>query len=123
VLPNYVRVCLTTTGKTLARRRADAVGFLAAEMEALRFAVGHRDDTVRLTQEVINTKPDDPRAAFGFDDSAKNGAVNPTVALPIAKLQCMQEELVKAGNLKAPIDLAKITDASIRAEAEKHVGK
>jgi hypothetical protein len=30
---------------------------------------------------------------------------------------------VKAGNLKAPIDLAAITDNQIRAEAEKRAGK
>ena len=35
----------------------------------------------------------------------------------------MQGELIKAGNLKAPVDLAKITDASIRDEAAKRAGK
>jgi hypothetical protein len=35
----------------------------------------------------------------------------------------MQSELVKAGNLKTPVDLATITDGSIRAEAEKQAGK
>jgi hypothetical protein len=35
----------------------------------------------------------------------------------------MQGELVKAGNLKAPIDLAKITDPAIRDEAAKLAGK
>jgi hypothetical protein len=35
----------------------------------------------------------------------------------------MQDQLVSAGNLKAPVDLAKITDADIRAEAAKRAGK
>jgi hypothetical protein len=35
----------------------------------------------------------------------------------------MQDELVKAGNLKAAIDLTKITDAEIRVEAMKRTGK
>ncbi len=123
ILPNYLRVCLTTTGKTLTNRRADAVGFIAAEMDALRFAVSHRDDTIALTREVIQAKPDDPRAAYAFDDTVKHGAVDPAVSLPMDKLSWMQDELVKAGNLKTPIDLAKITDASIRAEAEKRLAK
>ena len=122
ILPNYLRVCLTTTGKVLTDRRADAVGFIAAEMNALRFAVSHRDDTIALTRELIQAKPDDPRPAYAFDITVKHGMVDPTVPLPMYKLNWMQDALVKAGNLKTPIDLAKITDASIRAEAEKRAG-
>ncbi len=123
VLPNYVRLCLTMTGKTLASRREDAINFVAAEMDALRFAVSHRDDTIALTREVIHSKPDDPRPAYAFDDTVKRGAVDPAVTLPLDKLNWMQSELVKAGNLKTPIDLAKITDADIRTEAAKRAGK
>jgi len=123
ILPNYVRLCLTTTGKVLTDRRADAVGFIAAEMDALRYAVSHRDDTVALTRDIIQSKPDDPRAGYAFDDTVKHGMVDPTVPLPMYKLSWLQDELVKAGNLKTPIDLAKITDAGIRAEAEKRAGK
>jgi NitT/TauT family transport system substrate-binding protein len=123
ILPNYLRVCLTTTGKVLTDRRADAVGFIAAEMNALRFAVSHRDDTIALTRELIQAKPDDPRPAYAFDITVKHGMVDPTVPLPMYKLSWMQDELVKAGNLKTPIDLAKITDAGIRAEAEKRMVK
>jgi ABC-type nitrate/sulfonate/bicarbonate transport system substrate-binding protein len=123
ILPNYVRLCLTMTGKTIASRRADAIGFIAAEMDALRFAVSHRDDTIALTREIIQAKPDDPRPAYAFDDTVKHGAVDPAVPLPMDKLSWMQDELVKAGNLKTPIDLAKITDGDIRNEAAKRAGK
>src|SRR5262245_45440146 len=118
-LPNYVRLCLTMTGKTTDERRADAVNFVAAEIEALTFAVGHRDETIKLTQDTIKAKPDDPRPAYAFDDTIKQNAVDPSVTLPLDKLNWMQNELVKAGNLKAPIDLSKITDTGIRAEAAK----
>jgi NitT/TauT family transport system substrate-binding protein len=121
-LPNYVRLCLTVTGKTVAQRRADAVNFIAAEIEAIRFAVGHRDETIKLTHETINAKPDDPRPAYAFDDTIKQHAIDPSVTLPLDKLNWMQNELVKAGNLKTPIDLAKITDTEIRAEATKRAG-
>jgi NitT/TauT family transport system substrate-binding protein len=122
-LPNYLRLCLTMTGKTLAAKREDAINFVAAEMDALAFAVSHRDETIKLTQESIHTKPDDPRPAYAFDDTVKRNAVDPAVALPLDKLNWMQDELVKAGNLKAAIDLAKITDTEIRAEATKRAGK
>ena len=123
VLPNYLRVCLTVTGKTLADRRAEAIGFVAAEMNALRFALSHRDETIKLTQEVIKAKPDDPRAAYTYDDTVKHGLIDPEVNLPIDKLAWMQNELLKAGNLKEAIDLAKITAPDIRAEAAKRVAK
>jgi NitT/TauT family transport system substrate-binding protein len=122
-LPNYLRLCLTMTGKTLVAKREDAVNFVAAEMDALGFAVSHRDETIKLTQESIHTKPDDPRPAYAYDDTVKHNAVDPAVTLPLDKLNWMQNELVKAGNLKAPIDLAKITDTGIRAEAAKRASK
>jgi NitT/TauT family transport system substrate-binding protein len=121
ILPNYLRECLTTTGKTLANRRAEAIGFIAAEMDALRFAVTHRDETINLTHEVINAKPDDPRPAYAYDDAIKHGAVDPAVSMPLDKLNWMQNELVRAGILKAAIKLTKITDADIRAEAAKRL--
>jgi NitT/TauT family transport system substrate-binding protein len=122
-LPNYVRLCLTMTGKTIASRREDAIGFIAAEMNALIFAVSHRDETIKLTQETIHAKPDDPRPAYAYDDTLKQGAIDPAVKLPLDKLNWMQGELAKAGNLKTPVDLGKITDSDIRAEAAKRADK
>src|SRR6476660_5081652 len=118
-LPNYVRLCLTMTGKTIAERRADAINFVAAEIEALTFAVSHRDATIKLTQDTINAKAEDQRPAYAFADTVKRRSIDPSVTLPLDKLNWMQNELVKAGNLKTPIDLSKITDAGIRAEAAK----
>jgi len=122
-LPNYVRLCLTMTGKTLSARRDDAVNFVAAEMDALRYAASHRDETIALTREKIGAKPEDPKPAFAYDDTLAHKAIDPGVALPLDKLQWMQGELVKAGNLKAPIDLAKVTDPAIRDDAAKRAGK
>ena len=122
VLPNYVRLCLTVTGKTLAARREDAINFVAAEMDALHFAVTHRDDTIALTREAIHAKPDDPRPPYAYDDTIKRDSIDPAVTLPLDKLTWMQDELLKAGNLKTPIDLAKITAPDIRDEAAKRAG-
>jgi ABC-type nitrate/sulfonate/bicarbonate transport system substrate-binding protein len=123
VLPNYVRLCLSMTGRTIASRRGDAIGFIAAQMEALKFAVGHRDETIKLTQSAIHAKSDDLRPAYAFDDAIKRHAVDPSVTLPIDKLNWMQNELVKAGNLKTPFDLTMMTAPDIRAEATKLMTK
>lgn len=122
-LPNYVRLCLTMTGKKIAERRAEAIRFVAAEMDALHYAMTHRDDTIRVTREAIHAKPDDPRLAFAYDDTVKRKAVDPTVTLPLTKLNWMQNVLINAGNLKAAVDLTKITAPDIRDAAAKLAGK
>src|SRR5262249_1265276 len=65
-VPNFLRVCITSSDKKLAERGDDAVKFLAAEMAALRFALANRDATIALTRELIHAKPDDPRPAFVY---------------------------------------------------------
>jgi len=121
-LPNYVRLCLTMTGKTIAQRREAAVRFLAAEIEALRYAVAHGEETVALTREIIDSKPDDPRAAYVYDTVVKNHDVDPEIAIPMDKLDWLQNDLVKTGNLDRAGDLSRIVDASLRARALGLVG-
>jgi NitT/TauT family transport system substrate-binding protein len=121
-LPNYVRLCLTVTGKTVAQRRDPATRFLAAQIEALRYAVSHREETLALTREILDTKPDDPRAAYVYDSVVKHRDVDPEISIPMDKLDWMQNDLVKTGNLDRPGDLAKIVDTSLRADALKLAG-
>ena len=47
----------------------DAVKFLAAEMNALHYALSHKAETVALTDQITHAKPDDPRPAFVYDDA------------------------------------------------------
>ena len=122
-MPNFLRVCLVTSGKVLAERGDDAVHFLAAEMQALHYALSHKAETVALTQEIIHAKADDPRPAFVYDDAVAHHAIDPDLAIPSAKLEWMQQQLIKAGKLKEPIPLAKITAPEYREKALKLVGK
>jgi NitT/TauT family transport system substrate-binding protein len=122
-VPNFLRVCIVSTAKTLAARGDDAVKFLAAEMNALRFALSNKDATVALTREIIHAKPDDPRPAFVYDDAIEHKAVDPTLPLPAAKIQWIQEQMVKAGKLTTPLDLKAVTAPEYREKALKLVGK
>ncbi len=121
-VPNFLRVCLVSSAKKLAERGDDAVKFLAAEMSALRFALSHRDETIALTRELIHAKPDDPRPAFVYDDAVEHHAVDPTLPLPAEKIQWIQEQMVKAGKLKAPLDLKTVTAPEYREKALKVIG-
>jgi NitT/TauT family transport system substrate-binding protein len=123
IVPDYMRLCMFSSGRTLAARREDAVRFLAAEMSALRYALGHRDEAIKLTQELINVKPDDPRPAYIFDDAVRTGGVDPDISIPMDKVAWMRELLVKDGRLTKPFDLATMMAPEIRAEALGRVGK
>jgi NitT/TauT family transport system substrate-binding protein len=121
-VPNFLRVCMISTAKKLAERGGDAVKFLAAEMSALRYALSHREETIALTRQIINAKSDDPRPAFVYDDAIQNRAVDPTLPLPADKIQWIQEQMVKAGRLKAPLDLSAVTAPEYREKALKVIG-
>jgi ABC-type nitrate/sulfonate/bicarbonate transport system substrate-binding protein len=113
---------MVSSAKKLAERGDDAVKFLAAEMSALRFALANRDATIALTREIIHAKPDDPRPAFVYDDAMQHHAVDPALPLPAEKIQWIQEQMVKAGKLKAPLDLKKVTAPEYREKALKVIG-
>jgi NitT/TauT family transport system substrate-binding protein len=123
VVPDYMRVCIFTTGKVLAEKRDAAAHFLAAEMQALHHALGHRDEVIALTHATIHDKPDDPRPGFIFDDALRTHAIDPDMAIPVAKLKWMEETLVKRGSLKQPYDVTKMVDAGPRTQALALAGK
>jgi NitT/TauT family transport system substrate-binding protein len=120
-LPNDVRLCTQMTGKTLATRHEDAVSFIAADMASLRYAMTHRDASLKLTQDLTHEKPDDPRAAYIFDWAVKSHAVDPDMAIPAQKLAEMEKVLVDLGKIAKPFDIKTMIDASVREKALAHL--
>jgi NitT/TauT family transport system substrate-binding protein len=120
--PSFVRVCMFSTGKVLAARREDAIRYLTAQSKALRYAMAHRDETLALTREASDIKPDDPRPAFVFDDAVKTGAVAPDLPIPMDKIAWIQDQLVGLGQIPRAGDLSQMVNTEIRAEAMKRVG-
>jgi NitT/TauT family transport system substrate-binding protein len=116
-MPDFLRGCLEMTGKTLNERHRDAVAFLAAEIEALRFAMSNRDDTIRIAGEITGAKADDPRPAFVFDEAARRNVIGTELPLPLDKLEFMQQQLVSAGTLARPTDIEKMINTGARQEA------
>jgi NitT/TauT family transport system substrate-binding protein len=116
-VPNFIRVCIYATGKTIAERGDVLARFLAAEMTALKHALASRDEAIALARDLIGAKPDDPRAAYIYDEVLKYKAIDPTMPIPMEKLAWMRDLLVKTGNLTKPLDLVKTTDGGPRAKA------
>ncbi|HLI22798.1 MAG TPA: ABC transporter substrate-binding protein [Stellaceae bacterium] len=123
VLPDYLRVCIMSSSKVEKARHDDLVKFLAAEMTAMRYVVTHRDETIALTQKTAGSKPDDPRAAYMYDDAVKTHALDPDLGLPIAKLDWMQQQSVKNGDQPKLVDLKIVADDGPREEALKKISQ
>ena len=116
-VPNYVRFCIYSSGKTLAARKDDAARFLAAEMAGFRHALANREQTIELTREITHAKPDNPLPAFTYDEVKRFSAVDPDMPIPMKKLAWLRDLLVKTGNLTKPVDLDKFVDPDIRTQA------
>jgi len=123
VVPEFMRICYQTTAKTIAERPDDVVRFLTLEMDSLRYALDHKDATVALTRAATGQKPDDPRAAFMFDEASQPGAVDPTLPIPAAKFEATQQALIKLGVSPKAIDIAAIIDAAPREKALAAAGR
>ena len=116
-MPDFVRLCIQMTGKTLAQRRGNAATFLASEIEGLRYAMSHRDETVALTRAITGAKADDPRPAFVFDEAVRTKVVATELPIPTNKLDYVQKQLIVTGILARPIEPEKIVDRNLREQA------
>lgn len=123
VVPNYLRFCTYVSGKALAARGEDAAKFLAAEMTAWKFAMANRDKVIALTHEVTNSKPDDPRPAYIFDEVIRYSAIDPAMPIPVEKLTWMRDLLIKTGNLTVPVEISKLIDEAPRKRALELLAK
>ena len=122
-VPKFIRLCLATSSKVLAERRDDLVKFVAAEMDAYKYAASHRDETIKLAHELTHAKPDDTRAAFITDQALRDKQIDPTLAIPADRIEWMQELFVKAGVIPKAVPVASLIDASVHADAAKLAGK
>ncbi len=123
VVPKFIRLCLATTSKVLAERRDDLVKFVAAEMDAYKYATTHREETIKLAHEMTHAKPDDKRAEFITDQTIASKQIDPTLTIPADRLEWMQELFVKAGVIKNAVPIASVIDSSVHDDAAKLAGK
>jgi NitT/TauT family transport system substrate-binding protein len=122
-VPKFIRLCVATSSKVLAEKRDDLVKFVAAEMDAYKYASSHRDETIKLSREMTHSKPDDKRADFIIDEALKKNQIDPTLAVPTDRLEWMQQLFAKAGVIKQTVPVETLIDASVRDDAAKLAGK
>jgi NitT/TauT family transport system substrate-binding protein len=123
IAPKFLRVCQITTATTLAKRGADVVQFLAADIEGVRHALAHPDEEMKVAREATQAKADDPRPKFMYDYVVQHHAVDPDLKVPLDSLNWMQDLLVSTGNLDKKADLTKLADEQTHAKALALVAK
>lgn len=122
-VPNFLRLCVATSSKALATKRDDLVKFIAAEMDAYKYAQGNKDAVVKLTHEMTHAKPDDKRAAFIYDQAIQEKQIDPALPLPEDRIEWMENLFVKAKVIPKVVPASQLVDASVRADAAKIAGK
>ncbi|MGB6350472.1 MAG: ABC transporter substrate-binding protein [Pseudolabrys sp.] len=122
-VPKFIRLCVATSTKVLTERRNDLVKFIAAEMDAYKYAAMHRDETIKVAHEMTNAKPDDKRAEFITDQAIRDKQIDPALAIPADRVDWMQELFVKAGVIPKAVPTASLIDTSVRDDAAKLAGK
>jgi NitT/TauT family transport system substrate-binding protein len=122
-VPKFIRLCLATNSKALTERRDDLVRFVAAEMDAYKYAAAHRDETIKLAHEMTHAKPDDKRAEFITDQALRDQQIDPTLAISADRIDWMQDLFVKAGVIPNTVPTGTLIDASVHADAAKLAGQ
>ena len=90
-------------------------------MEGLAYALEHRDETLRLTGKVANLPADHPMFTHMYDEVKSKGYISVTAAIPRAKIEWLQNEMLKLGDMKKRVDVDRHIDESVRLEALRRV--
>ena len=117
LVPEYPRYVIVAQEVTLKAKREATINFLAAYMEGLDYAVKHRDETLQLDGKINDKPANDPQFAYMFDEAIAKGYVSVTSEVPRAKMDWLQNELLKLGMLRKKVDLDKFIDERYRKEA------
>ena len=73
--------------------------------------------------EEAGIKAGDPRPEFMFAEAARaDTGIDPRMPIPMDKLEWLQQQLVKAGNLSQPFDVSRVVNGDIRAQALARAG-
>ncbi len=119
ILPEYPRFVIIARTGTLQQKHDAVVNFLAAYMEGLDYSLKHRDETLALAAKINDKTPDDPVLTHMYDEVKAKGYVSVTSEIPRKGISWLQDEMVRIGQLRQPLDLDKYIDESFRTEALK----
>jgi NitT/TauT family transport system substrate-binding protein len=117
IVPLYPRFMVVANGRALRTKPDAAARFLAATMRGVCYAVQNPKAEEQVTAKEINQSPDDPGIVYAQQVIAQAHAASPTAAIPMDKLQYLQQLRIRYGFQQRPIDFSKVVDTSVRRQA------
>jgi NitT/TauT family transport system substrate-binding protein len=121
LVPEYPSTVFIAEESTLKAKPKAAVSFVAGYMEGIDYALTHRDETLELAGKMNNKPANDRELVYTFDEAIKYGFLTNKSEIPRAKIEWLQNLLLKTGRLKNKLDLNKYIDETYRKEALKSV--
>lgn len=121
LVPEYPSTVFIALDSTLKAKSKTAVSFVAGEMEGIDYALTHRDETLKLAAKMNKKTANDPELVYTFDEAIKYGFLTNKSEIPRAKIEWLQDLLVRMKKLKKKLDLDKYIDETYRKEALKSV--
>ncbi|MDB5410913.1 MAG: transporter substrate-binding protein [Rhodospirillales bacterium] len=121
VTPNFARNCIVTSGKLLTSHRDALERFLAANMDGIAYAMAHRDETGALARQTANLPTDDPSPEFIYDEAVRQKNLAPTLAMPVDKLQWLEDMLARHQTIDKSQDVTAFIDDGPRQGALKRL--
>jgi ABC-type nitrate/sulfonate/bicarbonate transport system substrate-binding protein len=119
IIPNYPRFVVIANESSLKQRPQGAIGFLAAQIEGLTYALEHRDEALALAAKTMKLPKDSPVIAQVYDEFKNKNYVSPKVEIPVEKIEWLQNLMIELGRMTSKVDINSLIDQSYREEALK----
>jgi NitT/TauT family transport system substrate-binding protein len=123
-VPQYPRFMLIANGNTLKNKPREAiVGFLAAHMEGLRYALVHREEALALCAKITNEPATGERCTETYDLVKEKKYVDPNMEFDLSRLTWLQDLRIRLGQQKEIVPNEKLVNLSFRDEAVQKIGR
>ncbi len=117
--PLSMQRCYFTRSATLKAHPKEVADFLAAEMAAYTYSLSHREQTIKLTEAIINTPDAAQEATTNYDSIVKRNVIDTSFEPPMDKLLWLRDTLAGDGLLDAKWDPASMIDLGPLQDARK----
>jgi len=122
IVPKFPRLTIMVSESKIKSKSEEAiVGFLAAEMEGLQYALDHPDEAKALAAKTISIDPDDTKITSYYNLAVERKWADPKMEFDQSRMTWLQDFLVSIGSLKEPIPNDQLFEMSYRDKAFEKV--
>ena len=122
VLPNFLRQVFIASERVMRERPDELTRWLAAYARGHRYALDHRDETVRLASELTGVTDLD-NLGWTFDWYVQHGVVDPNFRVPPEKVDYMQELSIRLGSQRTKLPYERIVNPTFRERVLASLGE